>query len=164
VLIALCALGFSIYQGYLQRQFLKLSVRPRMTISLFYNDDGAGFMFGGTGIGYATMKTFEVLVDEKPQSSWFEMCRALGFASAPRFEFTVPRPESVFKSDSYNKVFWIPSGPDADELKSKSSRIFIRACYCLVFDECWKVDNHNDLPEGVDACPRPEITFSSPPH
>jgi hypothetical protein len=162
-LIALCALGFSIYQGFLQRQFLKLSVRPRMTISFFYNNDGAGFMFGGTGIGYATMKTFEVLVDGKPQSSWIEMCRTLGFASPPRFEFTVPRPETVFKPDTYNKVFWIPSGPQSDELKSKAGRIFIRTCYCSVFDECWRVDTHDDLPERINLCPKSEIPFTSPP-
>lgn len=161
--IALCALSFSIYQGFLQRQFLKLSVKPRMTISFFYNNDGAGFMFGGTGIGYATMKTFDVLVDGKPQSSWLEMCRALGYSSPPQFDFTVPRPETVFKPDTYNKVFWISSGPQSEELRSKHGRVFIQACYCSVFDECWTVDTHNDSPTRVNLCPRPEISFTSPP-
>jgi hypothetical protein len=161
--IAVCALGFSVYQSYLQRSFLKLSVRPRMTISLFYNDDGTGYMFGGTGMGYATLKTFEVLVDGSPQLSWLEMCRALGFATPPHFDFTVPRSETVFKPDSYNKVFWIPSGPQSEELKSKAGRIAIRACYCSVFEECWTVDSRGGPPEPVDQCPKPEITFTGPP-
>jgi hypothetical protein len=162
-LIALLALVFTIYQAYLQRQFQKASVRPRMTISFFYDNDGAGFMFGGTGIGYSTMKTFEVLVDGKPQPDWTEMCRALGFASKPTFEFTVPRRETIFKPDSYNKVFWIPSGPQAEELKLKSGRIQIRTCYCSVFDECWQVDTHDEVPEAVDSCSKPEMNFTAPP-
>lgn len=38
-------------------------------------------MFGGTGIGHAILKAFDVSVDGKPQANWYEMCRALGFAS-----------------------------------------------------------------------------------
>lgn len=143
-------------------RFQKISVRPRMTISLFYNDEGAGYMFGGTGIGYATLKAFEVLVDGKPQSNWSEMCRALGFATEPAFEFVVPRRETVFKSDSYGKVFWIPSGPQSEELKLKAGRIFISACYCSVFNECWKVDTHGEtagtywsLPQARNHLHRP---------
>ena len=134
-----------------------------MTVSLYYNDEGAGFMFGGTGIGYATLKTFEVLVDGKPQPSWLEMCRTLGLSSAPTFEFVVPRPETVFKPDSYHKVFWIPQGPQSEELKLKAGRILIRACYCSVYDECWSVDSHGELREGVVVCPKAEMVFSAPP-
>jgi hypothetical protein len=162
-LIALCALGFSVYQGYLQRQFQRLSVRPRMTISLFYNNDGAGFMFGGTGIGYATLKTFEVSVDQKAQSTWLEMCRTLGFASAPTFDFVVPRPETVFKPDSYEKIFWIPAGPQAEELKLKAGRVLIKACYCSVFDECWTVDTQGQVPQRVSSCATPKVLFAAPP-
>ena len=136
MLVALCALSFSMYQGWLQREYLRLSIQPRMTASFFYNNDGAGFMFGGTGIGYASLKTFEVLVDGKPVPNWLEMCHALGYQSPPKFEFVVPRPETLFKPDSYNKVFWIPAGPDSEELKLKVGRISIKACYCSIYDEC----------------------------
>jgi hypothetical protein len=144
-------------------QFQKLSVQPRMTASFFYNNDGAGFVFGGTGIGYATLKTFDVLVDGKPQPNWLEMCRALNFASAPTFDFSVPRPETVFKPDIYNKVFWVPFGPQSQKLMLKSGRILIRACYCSVFAECWRIDSHDKPPEPVDRCPKSEITFGAPP-
>lgn len=164
LVISLCAFLFTLYQAYLQRQYLRLSVRPRMTISFFYNNDGAGYMFGGTGIGYATLKSFEVLVDGKPQPDWAEMCRALGFATRPTMEFVVPRREGVFKPDSYNKIFWIPSGPQSDELIAKHGRTFVRACYCSVFeDECWQVNTRGGVPDLVDSCPKPELIFTAPP-
>jgi hypothetical protein len=161
--IALCALSFSIYNGWLQRQSQKLSVRPRMTVSFFYNDQGSGFLFGGTGIGYATLKSFDVLVDGKAQHNWTEMCRALGFATKPSFEFVVPRPETIFKPDSYEKVFWIASGPYSEELKLKADRIIIKSCYCSIYDECWRVDSQNQVPEALSSCPQQLVTFTSPP-
>src|SRR5258708_37911062 len=162
-LIALSALTFAIYQSLLQRQFLKLSVRPRMTASFYYNNEGAGYLFGNTGMGYGTLKTFEVSVDGKPQPSWQEMCRALGFALSPTFTFGVPYTEDVIKPGDHYKTFWIPYGPEADEIKSKSKRILIRACYCSVFDECWRVSSDKALPESVNLCPNPNVTFSAPP-
>lgn len=134
-----------------------------MTVSFFYNAEGAGFMFGGTGIGHAILKTFEVFVDEKPQPDWADMCRALGFASRPTFEFVVPRAEAVFNPDSYNKTFWIPAGPQAEELKLKVGRVLIRACYCSVYPECWQIDSHNSTPAPVDSCPVPAVIFRAPP-
>lgn len=161
--IAFCALGLSIWQGWLQRQYWRLTVQPRMTISFFYNNDGAGYLFGGTGIGYATLKTFEVLVDSRPQANWLEMCHSLGFQSPPKFQFVVPRPGTIFKPDSYDKVFWIPAGQQADELKREASRIAIRACYCSIYNECWRIDNTDSTPKKTDSCPIPEVTFTSPP-
>jgi hypothetical protein len=160
--ISFCALAFTVYQGYLQREFLRLSIQPRMIVSFFYNEQGSGFMFGGAGIGYANLKVFEVFVDGKAQSSWLEMCHALGFAAGPRFEFVVPRPDTVFKPDSYDKVFWIASSPDSEELKLKHGRILIRACYCSVFDECWQVDTRDSHRRAVSACPTPSLTFTAP--
>jgi len=160
--IALCALMFTVQQGCLQREYWRLTAQPHMTVSFFYNDEGAGFMFGGTGIGHAILKTFEVFVDGKPQSNWTEMCRTLGFASKPTFEFVVPRPEAVFNPDSYNKTFWIPSGPQAEELKLKTSRVLIRACYCSIYPECWQVDSRGSF-DRLRSCPAPEVTFSAPP-
>jgi hypothetical protein len=162
-LIALCALTFAIYQSLLQRQFLRLSVRPHMIISFNYDNDGAGFMFGNTGMGYGTIKTFEVLVDGRPQPNWQEVCRTLGFASSPAFEFLVPYPEEVLKPDSVHRSFWMPYGPEAEELKLKKERIFVKVCYCSVFDECWKVDSRSGLPERVNQCPKPDIAFTAPP-
>jgi hypothetical protein len=87
VIIALSALFFSVNQAREQRRFQKLTVRPLMTVGFVYNKDGAGFMFGDTGIGYAMLKSFEVLVDGQPQTDWMEMCRALGFAAPPTYTF-----------------------------------------------------------------------------
>lgn len=161
--VAVCALLFSVYQGWVQREFLKLSVQPRMTISFFYNAEGAGYMFGGTGIGYASLKTFEVLVDGQHQPNWLEMCHALGFTSPPQFEFVVPRPQTIFKPDSYNKTFWIGAGPQAEELKLKSGRIVVNACYCSIYDECWQVSTPSSLPIRVDSCPTQSAIFGAPP-
>jgi hypothetical protein len=135
--IALCALVFSVYQACEQRNFQKLSARPRLIVSFNYNNAGAGITFGNFGIGYAMLKSFEVLVDGKPQPNWEEMCRALGFGpTAPTYDFLVPSTDSVIKPDSSEKIFWIHEGPQAEELKLKIARIQIRSCYCSIYDEC----------------------------
>jgi len=89
------------------------------------------------------------------------MCHTLGFAAAPTFDFNVPRPDVVYKPDSYEKVFWIPSGPYSEELKLKHGRILIRACYCSVFDECWQVATRGPRERVGKECPSPSVPFTS---
>ena len=161
--ISFCALAFTVYQGYLQRQFVKLSFQPSMMIGFYYNDEGTGYMFGDSGIGPATLKTFEVLVDGKLQPTWLEMCRALEFATPPHFDFVVPRPEIVYKPNSFEKLFWIRSGPDSEQFKLKVGRVPVTACYCSVFGDCWRVDSHGAPPRAVGSCPTPALAFEAPP-
>ncbi|MGA3328926.1 MAG: hypothetical protein ABSF45_31130 [Terriglobia bacterium] len=134
-----------------------------MMIGFYYNNEGAGFMFGGDGVGNAVLKTFEVLVDGKPQSDWLEMCRALGIAGTLGAEFTVPQPEIVFEPHSLKKTFWIPPGPNAEELKLKVDRIVVRACYCSIYPECWQIDFREIGPKRVSSCPKTEMPFTAPP-
>jgi hypothetical protein len=159
-LVAIFALGYSIYQGFEQRQFRKISGQPQMSISFYYNKEGAGFTLGNNGIGYANLKTFEVLVDGEPRSSWDDMCRALGFAVRPSYEFLIPRPETLITPGPSAKVFWIESGPQSKELVSKADRISIRLCHCSILNDCWKVDNY-DNSQRVDVCPKQEIDFTA---
>lgn len=159
-LIAVCALVLSIYQGCEQKRFLKISGRPQLMISLYYGKDGAGFELGNNGIGYAILKTFEVLVDGEPRSSWDDVCRALGFAFRPSYEFLVPHPETFIQPGPSAKVFWIEPGPQSKELLSKVDRISFKVCYCSIFDECWRAVEHGSS-QRVDVCPKQEIDFTS---
>jgi hypothetical protein len=163
VFISFLALALAIYQGYLQRDFLRVSNRPRMVVSFYYNDKGSGFLFGDRGMGHATLKVFEVLVDGRAQVSWLEMFHTLGFAAAPPFQFVVPRPEAIYKPDSEEQVVWLDPGPYSEEMKQKQGRILVRACYCSVFDECWRVDSRGSHESTGTACPTPVLTFGAPP-
>jgi hypothetical protein len=155
--IALCALFVSIYNSYLNRNYLRKSTKPEMLVSFFYNDQGSGFMFGNVGLGSAYLNWFQILVDGKPQSSWLAMGGALGFSSPPHFEFV--KPGRIYQINSYNKHFWAPSGPLDDELRKNRSRIKIRACYCSIFDECWIETDEKDPIEVKSCKPFPKILF-----
>ena len=73
VLIALVAFILSIYNSWLNRDYLRRTNRPEMLVSFFYNDEGSGFMFGNVGLGQSYLKWFQILVDGKPQPSWLDM-------------------------------------------------------------------------------------------
>jgi hypothetical protein len=158
-LIALCALALTIYQAYLQRQFQRVSAKPKLLITLYHAKDGVGYYFGNGGLGPLTLKTFEVAVDGKPQRDWGEMCQALGVVPGPDYSYVNPRPGTVIKPDQIRKLFWIDNGPRSEDFFSKSSRISMKACYCSLFDECWQVEERSQPPNRVDSCLTP-FSFS----
>lgn len=65
--IALCALVFSLYAAWLERDHKRRISRPEMLASFFFDQDGSGFMFGNIGLGPARLKWFQVLARQRQQ-------------------------------------------------------------------------------------------------
>ena len=115
-IVALAALLLSIYNGWLNRDYLRKSTKPEMLVSYFYNDTGSGFMFGNVGLGPAYLEWFQIMVDGSPQPNWLSMGETLGLKEPPDFEFV--RPGRIYQIDSYNKIFWVPAGSLDNELRA----------------------------------------------
>ena len=159
--IALCALLFSFYGAWLERDQVRRSSRPEMMMSYFFNQEGSGFLFGNVGLGPARLKWFQILVDGKPQINWADMLHSLGFPTRPEFSFVRPGP--TWSADSYIRVFWLSPGPADEKLRAERDRVELSACYCSIFDECWLVTDQAG-PRAVDQCePSPEVTFGGRP-
>ena len=157
LLIAFCALGYTIYQGYLNRDYLRRSNRPHMTASFFFNEEGSGFYFGNSGVGQAHLVWFQILVDGNPQQNWPTMLRSLGFPVQPAFAGV--RPGARWKPDSWKKIFWFDPGSADQMLRERHSRVELRACYCSIFEEFW-LGGYRGEPSPIESCtPKPEIRY-----
>jgi hypothetical protein len=55
----------------------------------------------------ARLKWFQILVDGKPQNDWGEMAIVIGIESPVEGN----RPGPIYRDNSYDKHFWIRSGP-----------------------------------------------------
>ena len=155
--IAFCALGYTIYQGYLDRDYLRRSNQPYMMASFFFTEEGSGFFFGNSGLGQARLVWFQILVDGNPQQDWLMMLRSLGFPE--KLTLGLIRPGARWRPDSRARIFWLDPGRADQMLRERRSRIELRACYCSIFDECWLGGDRGE-PSPVGSCtPKPEIRY-----
>lgn len=138
VLISICALSLAIYTAYLERQHKRLSVQPHIYMSFYFNDQGAGWMTGNSGLGPAVIKWFTVYVDGKQQPTWAAVMKTLGIP-AGAFEFSTLFPGELKATGGPAKIFWVPSGPRSKALIRDYSRVQLEVCYCSLYDECWKL-------------------------
>ena len=164
VFIAVCALLLSVYEGRAARAHERLSALPVLMMPFFYNDDGAGFVLHNSGLGSARLKWFEATVDKKPQPDWRALCDALGVSSDVRFDFLIPGREVLMREGPGSKILWVPPGPNASApLILGRERVFLRLCFCSLYDECWMATDHG-APTPIPSCePAPEVRFAPPP-
>lgn len=170
--IALAALGLSIYTAWLDRDYLRRSHRPQMGGSFWFNENGSGYEFGNLGVGPAYLKWFQAEVDGKPQGSWGEMINALQLSDGKETpDVTVSmaefmrwnNPRNIYASgQTYIHLTVIPSKPEPLFRAQAEKRVNLRACYCSIFDECWEVGSLTNVPKPVKSClPYPSVYFSA---
>ena len=162
VVVAICALGVSLYASWLDRDTTLRSTKPNMRVSYFYDETGSGFRFGNQGVGPAYLYWFQIRVDGKPVQNWHEMTARIYTGPKETLDFLridFLRPTHVWGRGSDVKIFWAPSGPLDTHLRKDNTRIDFRACYCSIFDDCWLLSRRN-APSPIDSCaPTPKIRY-----
>jgi hypothetical protein len=153
-LIAIFALGVSIWQGHEQRQHNRLSVKPALVFSIDTADDGTviGINLKNAGTGPAIIKQFIISVDNKPvQSSpgkvWESATKILNLTD-PKFNFihysfdpndVVAINENIaiwsMEYENYQKL------GDKEAWKQAVSRIKINVNYKSIYDEDFQVSH-----------------------
>ena len=79
MLVALCALATSIWQGYSMQQHNRLSLRPYLETEINIKEDGRWELFiNNNGMGPAQVKGLQYFVDGKSYASREDFLRALG--------------------------------------------------------------------------------------
>ena len=73
VVIALCALLLSFYSAFQTRRTARLSVRPYIVMSFYFNKEGAGWTLANGGQGPAIIRSFEVSLDGQRVESWYDL-------------------------------------------------------------------------------------------
>jgi hypothetical protein len=55
ILIALCSLFLSFYEGYKTRKYHNLTIKPLIDLEFVYRDDGVGWLCTNHGLGPAAV-------------------------------------------------------------------------------------------------------------
>lgn len=160
--IALCALGVSVYEGYSGRLHRRLSVRPYVSFAFYYNKAGAHFSLDNYGLGPAQVQWFRATVDDKPQGSWREVLRELGLDGVP-YTQSIPAKGVMMPPQPIEKSVEILSVKPYDAsntLIENHHRIALEVCYCSLYDECWIASTQGSGPVKIRSCdPAPQETF-----
>jgi len=143
LLIGLVTAFTSVYSAYVDREYARASVWPRL--ELFRSFSGNSFSYGITnsGTGPALIKTVAVQDGSKYIKTWNEIESFRNITQSHISNRTLPPQKSItpvlYKGEDVNSLV------EADEL------IDLELCYCSIYDECWVVDRNN-RPTVVEAC------------
>ena len=143
IVIALCALFLTIYQGNQIQLHNKLSVTPHMGVGYFSNDEKAGFNLHSTGLGPATIKWMTISIDGAAKDNWDEVTKALKFSPPVNYTFGYLFPGTVVKADSISNLYSVESSKDILKLNKTYNSVEIVICYCSIYGEldhgqCWQ--------------------------
>jgi len=143
LLIGLVTAFTSVYSAYVDREYARASVWPRL--ELFRSFSGNSFSYGITnnGTGPALIKSVTVQDGSKYIKTWNEIESFRNITQSHIGNRTLPPQKSItpvlYKGEDVNSIV------KADEL------IDLELCYCSIYDECWIVDRSN-RPAVVEAC------------
>jgi hypothetical protein len=154
-LLALCVSG---YTAYIQRQQVRAQVWPYLEAG---NDDGNQAIYVyNKGVGPAIVKSAQVFIDGKPQTSWAHVLEALGLPSNDYLQSTI-NPDVISAGEQVRVVGF----SDKDRWKAfhdgAIDRMTMNICYCSTLDECWMYSDRHpvgykaiaQLVHPIDRCP-----------
>jgi hypothetical protein len=145
IFIALCSLGLSLYSGYEDRRYKRLSVRPEIQLSFYYTKGtGAGWTLWNSGLGPGRIKWCEVTVDGQPKKNWREVASSFRFTQGAKkinYLHSYPAANVLIKSGFSDKIFWFEDEALVEDVKQNRERVKIRICYCSLYDECWQTED-----------------------
>lgn len=165
-IVAACALALSIYEGWENRRYQRLSVKPVLAFNFVFDESGAGWFMLNDGLGPARLEWFEVTVDRVVKANWVEVAKALGIPNGSPYRFQVPSRKHLFRSGRSGdyRIFWFDKGEAAAILTKNVGRINLRVCYCSLYEECWFFERGMGEPR-VSECRNspPAVEFRVPP-
>jgi hypothetical protein len=162
-LVALSALGVSVYQTYILREQQRMSAWPYLTL---YNStaDGASRFAQNVGLGPALVRSVVVRVDGRAVGSWGE---ALAAAVGDTAFDALRRAEggaSIVTSTLGRGTVLLPGVP-LEQLRvtggplvarllpvMRADRIVTQVCYCSLYADCWTASSAVDEPVPVPSC------------
>lgn len=143
LLIGLVTAFTSIYSAYVDREYARASVWPRLEI--FRSFDGNSFSYGvnNNGTGPALIKYAKIKDGSKYIKAWKEIKAFQDIIQSHISHRTLPPQNSI------TPVYY--KGEDVKTFVKADSSISIELCYCSIYEECWVIDRSNQ-PTPVEAC------------
>jgi len=169
VIIGLCALAVSLYETSLMREEQRAAVMPMLELARSYSIDrnnptaetsSLKLHATNVGIGPARILDFRVTVDGKPQPTWNAAIRELLGREQPLSYIqstingrTIPPDRTIIMMD-LNDIELV------EDILAEFGRFEFEACYCSVFDECWRSSySVSGTGSAVESCEPSESSF-----
>lgn len=159
VVVSFAALLFAVYQGYLEREHKKLSVRPHIVIAFEWDSVAkeAGWSLLNNGLGPAEMRWFAVSVDGKYQRDWSAVLKAIGLLGEPTGllpQMPIYPGDLKPAGESPTKLIRFPFGSKTFEsVMAVRRHLRVEACYCSLYADCWRVTDAVDSHQVDLRCP-----------
>ncbi|GLX83739.1 hypothetical protein [Thalassotalea eurytherma] len=143
LLIGLVTTFISIYSAYIDREYARASVWPRLEV--FKSSSGNSFSYGvsNNGTGPALIKYAKIRDGSKYIKTWKEIKPFQNIRQSHISNRTLS-PQNSITPLSYK-------GEDAKAFVKADGSISIELCYCSIYEECWVIDRSNQ-PTAVEAC------------
>jgi hypothetical protein len=160
IAIALCSLCLAMYQGYEDRRYKRISVRPELNLCFYRTDEGAGWQFWNSGLGPAQIKWFEVTVDGIPKNNWSDVVNSFrSYESIKNLKYKFLYPYGTTKASAHSdQILWFGPGMPSRLAVDNYERVGMRICYCSLYDECWQTTIIGTEPI-TDCNTQPAIRF-----
>lgn len=154
LIVALCALVFSVTESRRSESFTRLTAMPHVAIgdSLFQNTTKIEAMNGTQNTAY--IKWIAVTVDGETVRDWDEMYSRLGVGTSTNMTFRMFWPEDVFAANSTQPLIIEKSADGANALWRERDRYNIQICFCSALGDCEVAQMRGFLPPlpPVDQC------------
>jgi len=157
-LVGLLALCVSAYTAYIQHQQVRAQVWPYLEAG---NDDGNRAIFVyNKGVGPAIVKSAQVFIDGKPQTSWADVLTALGLPPHQYVQSTL-NPDVISPGEQVRVIGFHDDEHWKPFRSAALDRMTMNICYCSTLDECWMYSDQHpvgykaiaQLVHPIDRCP-----------
>jgi hypothetical protein len=143
LLIGLVTAFTSIYSAYVDREYARASVWPRLEIFRSFSGDTFSYGVTNSGTGPALIQYAKINHGTKLIKAWSEIESFRNIRQSHISTRTLS-PQKTITPVSYK-------GDDVQKLVKDDDSIGIELCYCSIYKECWVIDRSN-RPSEVDAC------------
>lgn len=133
----------SMYSAYVDREYARASVWPRLEISRSFNTNLFNYQVSNNGTGPALIKYAKIQYKSKNIKEWKEIESFNNITQSHIGNRTLSA-QNIITPVLYK-------GKDAKELVKADDSISIELCYCSIYDECWVIERNN-RPTPIEAC------------
>ncbi|MEM9838703.1 MAG: hypothetical protein AAF830_06050 [Pseudomonadota bacterium] len=159
VVLSIAALGVSLLEATTIRRAAEAEVWPYVDITRTYNAEGFGFLLINKGVGPAKIKTATLRYRGQVVRSLDELIvDVLGPDDAFSYErYMATDPEGLVVSPGeVVNLFSVDWDPVTRRLSEDlGGKLAIEACFCSVYDRCWRTTIDTREPRDVKSC-KPE--------
>lgn len=143
LLIGIVTAFTSIYSAYVDREYARASVWPRLEVFRSFNSNSFSYGVSNNGTGPALIKYAKIRYGSKYIKTWEEIKTFQDIRQSHISNRTLS-PQKSITPVSYK-------GENATALAEADGSISIELCYCSIYEECWVI-NRNNRPTAVEAC------------